>query len=152
MFSRFWAGKAAILLDLDHLGVSLTNAQLVVADGQLHGVAQRCDLTDVDLDTLNTVNLASVCAGTDFRILGNHDAHGHGLIQRDAGFLDLEDQVAADLVDDRNGLANNKAQLCQVQTNFILTGDLLDGDGLTCVCHCQRHSTNTPLYAVWPAH
>ena len=191
MFSRFWAGKAAILLDLDHLGVSLTNAQLVVAHGQLHGVAQRCDLTDVDLDTLgqahvhdaaldrafavqaldrssladlnvfksfhirfllNTVNLASVCAGTDFRILGDHDAHGHGLIQRDAGFLDLEDQVAADLVDDRNGLANNKAQLCQVQTNFILTGDLLDGDGLTCFCHCQRHSTNTPLYAVWPAH
>ena len=52
MFSRFWAGKAAILLDLDHLGVSLTNAQLVVADGQLHGVAQRCDLTDVDLTPL----------------------------------------------------------------------------------------------------
>ena len=110
------------------------------------------DVMSINLLVENEEDPVPVCAGTDFRILGDHDAHGHGLIQRDAGILDLKDQIAADLADDRNGLANDKAKLCQVQTNFILTGDLLDGDGLTCFCHCQRHSTNTPLYAVWPAH
>ena len=68
MFSRFWAGKAAILLDLDHLGVSLTNAQLVVADGQLHGVAQRCDLTDVDLDTLGQAHVHDAALDRAFAV------------------------------------------------------------------------------------
>ena len=45
-------------------------------------------------------------------------------------------------------LADDKAKLCQVQTNFILTGDLLDGDGLTCFA-IVKGIAQTPLYMLF---
>ena len=42
--------------------------------------------------------------------LRNDNAHGQGLIQRDARFLDLKDEVAADLIDHGNGLPHDKAK------------------------------------------
>ena len=39
-------------LDFDHLGVAFAHGKLVAAHGQLHRVAQRSDLPDVDLGAL----------------------------------------------------------------------------------------------------
>ena len=73
--------------------------------------------------------------------LTDHNAICHGLVQRDAALLDLDDQVACDLVDHGHLAVHHKAQLCQMQADFILAGDLFDGDGLTRFCHRQRHSS-----------
>ena len=34
---------------------------------------------------------------------------------------------------------NHEPQLCQMQPDFVLAGDLFDGDRLSCFCHRQRH-------------
>ena len=56
--------------------------------------------------------------------LRNDNAHGQGLVQRDARFLDLKDEVAADLIDHGNGLPNEKAKLVQLLADLILAGYL----------------------------
>ena len=67
--------------------------------------------------------------------LRNDNAHGQGLIQRDARFLDLKDEVAADLIDHGNGLPHDKAKLGQMLADLIFAGDLSDGNGIACFSH-----------------
>ena len=52
--------------------------------------------------------------------LRNDNAHGQGLIQRDARFLDLKDEVATDLIDHGNGLPHDKAKLGQMLADTSL--------------------------------
>ena len=45
------------LFDFDHFGISLPQAQLVAADGDLHGIAQGGNLADVDLNALGDAHV-----------------------------------------------------------------------------------------------
>ena len=46
MKAGFAPSATGHLLDLDHLGVGLSQAQLIATDGDLHGIAQRGYLAD----------------------------------------------------------------------------------------------------------
>ena len=61
-------------LNFDHSGVSLADAELVVADGQLHRVAQRCDLADVNLGALGQAHVHDAALDRALAVqLGNGD-------------------------------------------------------------------------------
>ena len=61
-------------LNFDHFGVSLADAELVVANGQLHRVAQRCDLADVNLGALGQAHVHDAALDRALTVqLGNGD-------------------------------------------------------------------------------
>jgi hypothetical protein len=72
-------------------------------------------------------------------ILLNHDAVDDCFVQGDAAVLNLDDQVAGHLSDNRHAGVDNKAQFSQVATHLILTGYLADQMHFTWSCPCQYH-------------
>ena len=87
------------------------------------------------------------------RCSADHNAICHRPVECQAAFLDLYDQVTCDLVDHGHFAVHHKTKLCQMQADFSLAGNLLDGDGLARLRHCQWHH-NIPLpfsYCLWAA-
>lgn len=61
-------------LNFDHFGVSLADAEFVVADSQLHRVTQRCDLADVNLGALGQAHVHDAALDRALAVqLGNGD-------------------------------------------------------------------------------
>ena len=100
-----------------------------------------------------TIPVSEQVPNSVLRCSADHNAIRHRPVECQAAFLDLYDQVACDLVDHGHFAVHHKTKLCQMQADFIFAGDLLDGDGLARLRHCQRHH-NIPLpfsYCLWAA-
>lgn len=66
-------------------------------------------------------------AGSESRLTGEQAA-------------DLEhNQVSRNLTDHGHIAVYRKTQLRQMPAHLILTGNPANRDGLSCLCHCQRH-------------
>lgn len=137
-------------LDLDALGVTLTDGELVAADRDLHGIPQGSDLTDVNGGAFGDPHIhdaaaqrplavqwrvtVTVCPIFAFqqcahRFLPPFQAGqtimrpGHALAQGDAGVLDVDDKVPAHFGHDGDLSALYKTQAFQEAAGFVLPVD-----------------------------